>query len=166
LIIGNILSQPLWVSVSKKKDKKVALVLAIFITTFSVFGVILVFIFRINLINISFYLIVTIMLVCGIGSGGLYTLPSAIYGDTIMCIDGGERKIATYTGTLTFASNIANSITQLIVGILLDVIKFDSNVQIQTLYVQTGLALILFIGVQASLISACFIFSQLLLKKK
>ena len=107
-----------------------------------------------------------VIFICGLGSGGLYSLPSSIYGDTLMNMEDGELKVATYTGALTFASNIANSITQLLVGVLLDVIKFDSNVQIQSLQVQTGLALILFIGVQVSLISACFIFANLAKKKK
>jgi Na+/melibiose symporter-like transporter len=75
-------------------------------------------------------------------------------------MNSSSDKIATYSGTLTFASSIANSITQLIVGIMLDVIGFDSTMQVQNLGVQMGLSLILFIGVQISLIIACAIFAS------
>lgn len=160
LIVGNIISQPIWVALSKKFSKSKALVWAILLTTLSVFIVIGIFIFRIELVDISFYLIIAVIFFCGLGSGGLYSLPSSIYGDLIMKMDNGENLIGVYSGTLTFASNIANSITQLLVGVLLDVIKFDSSIQLQTLQVQTGLALILFIGVQISLIGACFIFAK------
>ena len=161
LIIGNILSQPLWVKLSKKYSKSKALILAIFITILSVFIVIAIFIFRIELVNISFYLMIVILLICGIGSGGLYSLPTSIYGDLVMKMENGSNLIGIYSGVMTFASNIANSLTQLMVGILLDVIKFDSSVELQTLQVQTGLALILFIGIQVSLILGCFIFSKI-----
>ena len=101
------------------------------------------------------------MFLCGLGSGSLYSLPTSMYGDVVAgLVEKGNNMTATYTGSLTLASNIASSITQLIVGILLDVIRFDSSMQVQSLQVQMGLSLILFIGVQASLILACFIFSN------
>jgi Na+/melibiose symporter-like transporter len=89
----------------------------------------------------------------------LYTLPVSLYGDAISSLKISNNAMATYGGTLTFAGNIGNSIAQLIVGILLDVIKFDSSLEVQSLGVQTGLALILFIGVQTSLILSCLIFA-------
>lgn len=161
LIGGTILSQPLWVYISQKKRKKPALLTGILLTIFAVFGVIIVYLFRIELYNISYILMLILVFMCGVGSGALYGLPSSLYGDAIENIVGSSGdKNATYGGTMTFASNMANSITQLLVGILLDVIKFDSAVEVQTLGVQTGLALILFIGVQASLIFACSIFAS------
>lgn len=161
LILGTIISQPLWVYVANKNKKKPALIIGIILTILAVFGVITIYLFRIELYHISFYLMLGAIFICGIGSGALYSLPTAIYGDAIMSINTDKENLtATYSGTLTFASNIANSITQLIVGVLLDVIKFDSSLQVQTLGVQTGLALILFIGVQTSLIVACLIFSR------
>ena len=43
---------------------------------------------------------------------------------------------------------------------LLDIIKFDSKVEVQSIAVQGGLALILFVGVQTSLIIGCSIFAS------
>lgn len=160
LILGTIISQPLWLYISKKQRKKPALITGILLTILSVFGILTVYIFRINLYYISFYLMIFLILICGIGSGALYTLPMSLYGDAVDAIADKTSGMATYSGTLTFASNIANSITQLLVGVLLDIIKFDSSLQVQSLGVQTGLALILFIGVQASLIFACSIFAS------
>lgn len=161
LMLGTIFSQPMWVNISKKHNKKPALVIGILLTNFAVFGVIFIYIFRVQIYNISFYLMLVFILICGIGSGALYSLPTSLYGDAVSeLVKNGDNNTATYTGTLTFASNIANSITQLVVGVLLDIINFDSSMQVQTLGVQMGLALIVFIGVQFSLILSCLIFSR------
>lgn len=159
LILGNIASQPLWVIISKKRRKKPALITGILLTILSIFGIIGLYIFRIELYRVSYYLMIGLIFVCGMGSGAMYTLPISLYGDAIQGIASKGSNMATYGGTLTFAGNIANSITQLIIGILLDIIKFDSYATIQTLGVQTGLALILFVGVQGALIIACLVFA-------
>lgn len=160
LIGGTIVSQPIWVWVSKKQQKKPALIAGILLTIVSVFLIILVYLFRIELYKISYFLMIGLVFVCGIGSGSLYGLPISLYGDAIQHVAKDSDKTATYGGTMTFASNMANSITQLVVGVLLDLIGFDSSTDIQTLGVQTGLALIIFIGVQVALISACAIFAS------
>lgn len=160
LMLGTIISQPLWVNIAKKKNKKPALVIGILVTILAIFSIILIYLFRIEIYSISYYLMLLSIFICGVGSGALYSLPTSIYGDLIEEVTkDGDNKVATYSGTMTFASNIGNSITQLVVGVLLDLIGFDSSLQIQTLTVQTGLALILFVGVQASLILACFVFA-------
>jgi len=161
LLFGTIISQPLWVIISKKINKKPALIIGILLTIFAVFGVILIYLFRINLYKISFLLMLFSVFLCGVGSGALYSLPNSLYGDAVMKLkDKGKDLTATYSGAMTFAGNIANSIAQLFVGVLLDIINFDSTQQIQTLGVQTGLAMILFLGVQISLIMGCFVFSR------
>lgn len=159
LMFGTIISQPLWVSISRKIRKKPALIVGLITTILALFGVVAVYIFRIEMYNYSFYVMLLMVFICGVGSGAMYSLPTSIYGDAIVS-RSGDQMLATASGTLTFASNIANSITQLLVGVLLDVIKFDSSVQVQTLSVQTGLALILFIGVQSALLISCYIFSR------
>ena len=160
LLIGTIISQPLWVSLSKRNNKKPALITGIILTILSVFAVITIFIFRIELYNISFYLMLVAIFFCGLGSGALYTLPSAMYGDAVMKINKYGDLNATYSSAMTFAGNMASSIAQLCIGILLDVIGFDGSVGVQTLFVQTGLAIILFVGIQFALILSCLIFSK------
>lgn len=160
LMLGTIISQPLWVYVSSRYRKKPALLMGIILTILSVFGVILVYLFRIDLYGISYILMLILLFICGVGSGALYGLPSSMFGDAIADVVGDDSKNATYGGTMTFAGNMGNSITQLVVGILLDIIHFDSSMNVQTLGVQTGLALILFVGVQVALISAGGIFAS------
>lgn len=160
LLLGTIISQPVWVLISKKKKKKPALILGILVTIFSVFGIISLYIFRIELYKISYFLMLCLILLCGVGSGSIYTLPVSLYGDAIDSMSVSKNKMATYGGMLTFAGNIANSITQFLVGILLDVIKFDSAKEVQSLGVQTGLALIVFVGIEASLILGCLTFAS------
>ena len=160
LILGTIASQPLWVMISRKIKKKLSLLIGVFITIIAVFAVIVVYLFRIELYEISFYLMLVAILICGFGSGALYNLPTSMYRDVVSDIcKGGDNLNATYSGVLTFASNMANSITQLLVGVMLDVVHFDSSLQVQSLSVQTALSLILFVGVQASLILAFLIFA-------
>lgn len=159
LLLGTIISQPMWVMLSKK-NKKSTLITGIIITILSVFAVIFIYIFRIDLYDVSFYLMLIAILFCGLGSGALYTLPTSIYGDAIMRISKDGSLNATYSSTMTFAGNMASSIAGLVVGIMLDVIGFDAEKQVQSLFTQSGLALILFVGIQLSLILACLIFSK------
>lgn len=160
LITGTIISQPLWIFLSKKVNKKSALISGIIITILSVFAVIFIYLFRIEFYESSFYLMIVAIFFCGMGSGALYTLPTSIYGDAIMKISRDGSLNATYSSAMTFAGNMASSIAQLIVGILLDIIGFDGGASVQTLFVQTGLAIILFTGIQFSLILATLIFSR------
>lgn len=160
LIIGTIISQPLWIFLAKRVSKKSALISGIIITILSIFAVIFIYLFRIELFESSFYLMIVAILFCGMGSGAIYTLPTSIYGDAIMKISRDGSLNATYSSAMTFAGNMASSIAQLIVGILLDIIGFDGGASVQTLFVQTGLAIILFAGIQFSLILATLIFSR------
>ena len=168
LIIGTILSQPLWFYVSKKHDKKPALLSSIFVSVVGVFCIITLFLLRKSLGGTAFYLTLLSVFICGFGSGALYSLPSSIFNDIIILQNKklGVNKTATYTGMLTFSCNVANSITTLVIGLLLDLIKFDPNKATQSLSVQTGLALMLFVGVQLSLILGYYIFAKFNLKSK
>ena len=158
LVLGNIASQPFWIIISKKIKKKPALVLGFLIAILSVFGIITVYLFRVEMVSFSFYINVILIFICGFGSGALYTLTVSLYGDAIYDISRGNDN-ASYLSSLTFAGNIANSVSQIIIGVLLDVIKFDSSVTVQPLTVQSGLALIVFVGIQTFLILGCLIFS-------
>ena len=87
-----------------KQKKKPALILGILVSIFSVFGVIIVYFFRIELYYVSFYIMLILVFICGVGSGALYTLPISIYGDAINEIERGENnENASYLGSLTFA---------------------------------------------------------------
>ena len=162
------MSQPLWFYISKKHDKKPALLSSIFVSVVGVFCIITLFLLRQELGNASFYLILVSIFVCGFGSGALYSLPTSMFNDIIIAQNkaSGKNNTATYTGMLTFSCNVVNSIATLIIGGLLDIIGFNPDNPTQTLSVQTGLALILFVGVQVALISGYYIFSKFNMKSR
>lgn len=159
LLLGTIISQPLWVVLSKKGKKKSSLILGIITTILAVFAVIIIYIFRIELFENSYTLMMIAIFFCGIGSGALYTLPTSIYGDAVMRISRNGALNATYSSAMTFAGNMASSLAGLVIGVMLDVIGFDASMDVQSLFTQSGLAVILFVGIEMSLIVACLIFS-------
>ncbi len=168
LIFGTIVSQPLWYHLSKKKDKKPALLIAISVAMLGIFSIMLVFIFKDLLKNWSFYIMLIAITICGGGSGALYTLPNSMFCDVVNMQNNqtSENKTASYYGYMTLAFNIANAIALLVVGILLDLIKFDPSKQVQPVGVQTGIAIILFVGVIVPLLVAYYIFTKYNITKK
>ena len=72
----------------------------------------------------------------------------------------GENNSATYSGYMTFAYNIANSLALLVIGVLLDLIKFDASMPVQALKVQNGLGIIVFVGCAVSIGVAMIILSR------
>ena len=162
LLIGTLVSQPLWYFASVKKDKKIALLSGIFVSVVGVFSIITIFLLRYELKGSAYWWIMVSIFVSGVGSGALYTLPNSMYSDAITKVNRltGEDKTATYSGVMTFVSNIMNCILQLCIGITLDIIKFNPDKVVQELSVQTGLAIIIFVGIQFALISGYYIFSK------
>lgn len=168
LLLGMVVSQPFWYKFSIKEDKKPALIAGMVTAIAGVFIIMLTYIFKEMLISSSFYIIAVAIAVVGFGSGTLYSLPGSMYLDVISLLSTTEKdnKPATYSGFLTLACNIANAIALLFVGVLLDAIKFNPTVTEQNRIVQTGIAIILFVGVLISLIASLFLFSKYQIKEK
>ena len=162
LLVGTLSSQPLWYIASVKKDKKTALLGGIFVSVVGVFLIITIFLLRFQIGKYAFWYIMVAIFISGVGSGALYSLPCSMYSDAISKINKitKSNKTATYSGVMTFVSNVFNCLLQLLVGIMLDIIKFNPNEIAQTLSVQTGLAIMLFVGIQIALISGYYIFSK------
>ncbi|MBQ8444418.1 MAG: MFS transporter [Clostridia bacterium] len=153
---GAIASQPLWVYLSKRIDKKKSLIISLSTIILGVFIIAVTFLFREFIsVGIMFYLALPCMLFCGIGAGAMYCLPFSMYADvvTLEMVKTGNSNAGAYTGHFTFSCNLANSIALLIIGFLLDLIKFDSSQPVQALSVQNGLGMIVFLG--------CIIFMSL-----
>ena len=79
---------------------------------------------------------------------------------TIEKLETGENNSATYSGYMTFAYNISNSVALLVIGILLDLIKFDASMPVQALFVQNMLGVIVFVGCFISIAVAMCILSK------
>lgn len=168
LVMGMILSQPVWFKLSEKKDKKPALLLGMLLAICSVFVIIIVYLAKRLLMGSTFYIILITIFAIGAGSGALYSLPNSMYSDVIDLANSNnnKNKTATYTGFMTFACNMANAVALLVIGILLDIIQFNPVARLQTRPVQTGITIILFVGVELAFIVAYAIFSGYGIKKK
>ena len=104
---------------------------------------------------------------CGIGAGAMYSLPFSMYADcvTLEIFKTGKNNAGSYTGYFTFTYNLANSVALLIIGFLLDLIKFDSAMPVQAMSVQNGLGLIVFFGCSIFLSLAIMTFSRFSIKR-
>ena len=141
------------------------------IKVFSIIGVFIIiicYLFRSVFLNSTFYLVLFSTFVCGFGSGALYSLPSSLYADEVSKQNktSGLDRTATFSGIFTFTSNLFSSVSLFFVGIMLDLIGFDSSLSSQTLKVQMWLAIILFVGVELSLIVGYYFFSLYNVRKR
>ena len=126
------------------------------------------FLFRTYIdISIIYPIICMTILICGFGTGAMYSLPVSMYADAIAIEEyyTGESKSGEYLGYYSFTYNLSNSISLLIMGFLLDLIKFDSSAPVQQMSVQTGLGSIVFCGCSIALSISILIFSKYKVKR-
>ena len=114
-----------------------------------------------------FWLVLICIATCGVGLGAMYSLPMSMYADvvTLEMYKTGQNNAGAYTGYYTFTYNLANSISLLIIGLLLDFIKFDSTQPVQAMSVQTGLGIVVFCGCSIALALSILIFSKFSIKR-
>lgn len=165
---GAILSQPLWVYLSKRIDKKRSLIISLSLIILGIFLIAITFLFREFVpTNTMFYIAIPCLIFCGLGAGAMYSLPFSMYADavTLDIFNTGENNAGAYTGYFTFTYNLANSIALLIIGFLLDIIKFDSSQPVQALSVQNGLGGIVCFGTSIFMALAIMFFSKFSIKR-
>ena len=165
---GAIVSQPIWVNVVKKYDKKQTLIFALCIILFGIGFMAITFLFRTFCSqNLMFWFVAPSLFFAGLGAGALYCLPHSMYADVVTMeqIKTGQNNAGRYTGYYTFTYNFSNSIALLFVGLLLQLVGFNSAESVQTLDVQVGLGKIVFFGSAIALTIAILIFSNYSLKR-
>lgn len=165
---GAILSQLIWVNLVKKYDKKQTLIFALCLLLVGIALTSVTFLFRTYCSSdFIFWFVLPCIFVCGLGSGALYSLPHSMYADVVTMeqFKTKENNAGRYTGYYTFTYNFTNSITLLIIGVLLDIIKFDSTEPLQALSVQAGLGKIVFFGSAIAISVAILIFSTYKIKR-
>lgn len=168
LFVGAITSQPFWIYLSKRIDKKPALKMAYFFILIGIFFTFWIFVFRESLgVVASFWTVLPCITFCGFGTGALYSLPVSMFADNVTMdkIQTGENKSATYSGYMTFAYNISNSIALLVIGVLLDVIKFNPAAPVQAIKVQNSLGAIVFGGCAICIAIAMIVLNRYSLKR-
>lgn len=143
----SMLSQPIWTYTSKKLDKKPSMILGLIICMIAS----LIFIVTVLLKdyvqgNIIYFLPFAIL--GGFGTGGLFTLPLSMIADVIDLdeLNTGKRSEGSYYGCLTLFYKLSQSVALFLIGILLDLVKFDSSLTVQSNSTVIILGLILGIG--------------------
>ncbi len=165
---GAIASQFLWVNIVKKYDKKQTLIFALSVILLGIALTSITFLFRVYCTSdFIFWFVAPCLFVCGVGSGALYSLPHSMYADVVTMeqYKTGVNNAGRYTGYYTFTYNFSNSIALLVIGFLLDLVKFDSSQPVQALSVQNGLGKIVFFGSAIALTAAILIFSKYGIKR-
>ena len=168
LFTSAILSQPFWVFLANRMDKKYALSISLIVLLFGIGFTAITFIFREFIQNNTLFLtIIPCIFICGFGTGSLYSLPISMFADVLTMdkIKTGKNNSATYSGFMTVAYNIANSLALLFIGLLLDIIKFNPEEPVQPLSVQNGLGMIIFVGCSLSIAISILFFSRYNLKR-
>ena len=114
-----------------------------------------------------FYIVLVSIFIIGFGVGTLYSLPASMYLDVGEYLKKeNQNNGATFQSFLTFSYNVSNAIALFVVGVLLDVVKFDPELIVQTRPTKAGISIILFVGVLISLIGSFLIFGRYRLKRK
>lgn len=163
LLFGAIVSQLFISKIAFKKGKMKTLIIFISIIIWGIGFLWIVFLFRTLLQSrINFYLCLPLVLVCGFGSGSLYSLPCSIFSDIIAQENSinNSNQTATFSGVMTFVFKISNALSLFLIGLILDMVKFDSSQPVQALKVQNTLGIILIIGVALSLAISILFFSH------
>ena len=111
---------------------------------------------------VNFYICIPLVIICGFGSGSLYSLPCSIFSDIIAEENAANNtnQTATFSGVMTFVFKISNALSLFLIGLVLDIIKFDSSQPVQALKVQNALGIILIVGVALSLAVSISFFSH------
>lgn len=163
LIFGAMIAQLFVSKLSNKYGKTKTLIHFIILTILGIGLISIIFTLRILLpTKLNFILICPLIAFCGFGSGALYSIPFAIFSDIINNENNNNQtnQTATFSGVMTFVFKLSNAISLFIIGLILDLIKFDSNQPVQALKVQNSLGTVMIFGVAISLALSIYFFSK------
>lgn len=143
----SILSQPVWVKISTLLDKKPTVLIGLTSSMLSGLYFLIMVLFRESVIG-SVPLFIPFSLLAGFGMGGLFSLPLSMIADTIDVdeLASGYRKEGIYYGCMTLCYKLSQSVAIFILGVFLDMIRFDSSLPMQPRGTVITLGLILAIG--------------------
>ena len=167
LLLVCVVTQPIWVMITKKIDKKPSVILGLSISLVAC----VVFIFFVigkDFVRDNYLVLLLFSLLIGFGTAGLFSIPLSMVADTTDEdeLNNGLRREGVYFGSLTFGYKLSQSIAILVLGIVLDTINFDANIAVQTNHVSTTLGLILPIGSIISFALAIFVYRGYSLSRK
>lgn len=143
----SILSQPFWMFITRKMDKKPAMFIGLLISIFAGFIFVLLVLLKAQVASqILFFIPYAIF--AGFGTGALFTIPLSMVADTIDLdeLERGQRFEGFYFGSLTLYYKLSQAIAIFLIGVLLDLIRFDSSLMQQSEFTLISLGMILAFG--------------------
>lgn len=142
-----IIAQPIWVMISRRIDKKPTVMLGLSISGVASVMFALLVILRDTFSN-GFYAVIPFAILTGFGIAALFSLPLSMIADTIDVeeLETGERKEGVYYGLLTLAYKISQAVAIFLLGYLLDLVKFNSDVLVQPKSTEMILGMTIAIG--------------------
>ncbi len=167
LLFVCVITQPVWLYIAKKIDKKPAVILGLSISLMSCAFFILFVVFK-EFVRENYQVLMVFAAFIGFGTAGLFSIPLSMVADTTDEdeLENGHRREGLYFGSLTFGYKLSQSIAILLLGIVLDIINFDPNLAIQPDSVSDTLGLILPIGSILSFLGAIIVYKHYSLSKK
>lgn len=164
LIFGAIFSQFYWTKKSVKNGKKSTLIHGLCLGTLGILLIWVLFMLRdLFATTVLFFITLPLVAFAGFGTGVLYTLPISIFSD-ILALDKdliGKDKTATYSGIMTLSNKMANAFSLFLIGVVLDLIKFNAAYPVQPASVQLGLGNMVIFGVALSLVLSIYFYKKL-----
>lgn len=164
LIFGAIFSQFYWTKKSVKNGKKSTLIHGLCLGTLGILLIWVLFMLRdLFATTVLFFITLPLVAFAGFGTGVLYTFPISIFSD-ILASDKdliGKDKTATYSGIMTLSNKMANAFSLFLIGVVLDLIKFNAAYPVQPASVQLGLGNMVIFGVALSLVLSIYFYKKL-----
>lgn len=166
-LVMSIASQPFWITYSDRKEKKSAVFMGILLALLACVYFLGCVIFK-DAINGNVLFLLPFGVLAGFGTGGLFTMPQAMVADTVdaQALIHKSRQEGVFYGTLTLCYKLSQSVAIFLLGIALDLLKFDSAKSVQLESTIIGLALLLGIGSLISLIASYLTYKPYTLTKK
>ena len=129
-----VLSQPVWVLISKKLDKKPALLIAVGCGVLGSLVMLFMALFALDYMRSTWVSMLPMIALIGFGIGGMLSLPPSMVSDIadLQYAKSGRRMEGLLFGTFTLCYKLSQSISVLLLGILLDVIRFNSALPSQS----------------------------------
>jgi Na+/melibiose symporter-like transporter len=151
----SIVSQPFWMMMTRKYDKKPAMNVGLGLSIIAGGLFVLLVLFRSSVVSQPFFFF-PYAIIAGIGTGALFTIPLSMVADTIDYdeLKRGYRYEGFYFGSLTLYYKLSQALAIFFIGILLDLIRFDSSLIVQSEFTLISLGLILAFGTILSFLFA------------
>lgn len=153
-----VFSQPLWVRLSKKYDKK-GLILSGTITALAgIFLICLIFSLHryAGVIQGPFWFFAAAMAIIGAGSGAMHAMPLAM----LTGAGGGSRNIGRQSGLMSFMFKASQAAVMLLAGILLTAFGFSGAAPVQSELTKDALGWIAVLGSSLALGAAVYLYMK------